>query len=307
MKKTFFVVLLAVMALVLVNGVSNAAITGTCGNCHTMHNSQDGTNVTLENDGVTLTSTPRDYLLIGGCVYCHVESGAGKTAAGGGWNVADDNSFPSGYFNTADGTAHVTQEVSTALGSVESFYTTITPGGATAPVAGSDELTCAGTTGCHMRTPGTYHHMATGAPFRFLSGVTGLEAELSQATFEVTGNHNVYRSDEMNTFCATCHMDFHGTANTGTGPFVRHPTDNNVTDDGVTDVVDDAMLQNNPWGFTDTTGLSISVAYDETGGKVMCVSCHRAHGSANLDNLRFDYAAQSAGTAGSGCQGCHNK
>ena len=104
MKKTFFVVLLAVMALVLVNGVSSAAITGTCGNCHTMHNSQDGTSVTQDDAG-NLTTTPRDYLLIGGCVYCHVDSGAGKTAAGGGWNVADDNSFPSGYFNATAGTA----------------------------------------------------------------------------------------------------------------------------------------------------------------------------------------------------------
>jgi predicted CXXCH cytochrome family protein len=111
-------------------------------------------------------------------------------------------------------------------------------------------------------------------------------------------------SAEMNTFCATCHGDFHGVANTGSGPFVRHPTDEAVTDDWATPTVD---VANNPWGFTSTAGLSTGVAYTATGGMVMCVSCHRAHGSGQSDNLRFTYANQVAGSAGVGCQGCHNK
>lgn len=306
MKKTFLVVLLAVMALVFVNGVSTAAITGTCGTCHTMHNSQDGANVTLDDSGAA-TSTPRDNLLIGGCVYCHVD-GAAKTTAAGGWDVANAAAnFPSGYFGATTANSHVTVEtVGAAISAADGFYDTSTPGtagGAGIP-AGSDELTCSGTVGCHMRTAGTFHHSAS-APYRFLSNVTGLSADLSLTNMETTTNHNVYRSDEMNSFCAICHGDFHGTANTGAAsPFVRHPTDNAVTGDWATPTV---SYNNNPWGFTSTAGLSTATAYTSTGGQVMCVSCHRAHGSAEADNLRFTYANQNAGTAGTGCQGCHNK
>ena len=44
---------------------------------------------------------------------------------------------------------------------------------------------------------------------------------------------------------------------------------------------------------------------------VTCVSCHRAHGSANDDLLRWDYADMDAGTTtvgvvGSGCFKCHS-
>jgi predicted CXXCH cytochrome family protein len=44
-------------------------------------------------------------------------------------------------------------------------------------------------------------------------------------------------------------------------------------------------------------------------GIVLCLSCHRAHGSAHDDLLRWDYAGMQAGTtgaeAGSGCFICH--
>lgn len=306
MKKTLFVVLLAVMALVLVNGVSSAAITGTCGTCHTMHNSQDGANVTYDDAGA-LTSTPRAYLLIGSCVYCHVD-GAAKTTAAGGWDVANSAAnFPSGFFDGTSANNHSTVETVGAAVSVDdAFYSSSTPGDdGTAPADGSDQLTCAGSTGCHMRTPGTYHHAAS-SDFRFISGVAGLEADLSAADMESAANHNVYDGSAtgLNDFCATCHGTFHGTANTGSGPFVRHPTDNAVTGDWATPVV---SYTNNPWGFSSTAGMTTTAAYDTTNAVVMCVSCHRAHGSANSDNLRFVYANQLAGTAGTGCQGCHNK
>ena len=38
-----------------------------------------------------------------------------------------------------------------------------------------------------------------------------------------------------------------------------------------------------------------------------CISCHRAHGSAENDILRFDYTTQQAGGGNDyGCLGCHS-
>ena len=44
---------------------------------------------------------------------------------------------------------------------------------------------------------------------------------------------------------------------------------------------------------------------------VLCVSCHRAHGSPYADPLRWDYANMDVGTtsatyAGTGCFACHS-
>jgi len=304
MKKTLLVVFLAVMALVFANGVSNATLTGVCSTCHTMHNSQDGTAMTYDVDGATLTTTPRGYLLIGSCAYCHIEVSTDKTTAVGGWNVASSTAgFPSGYFSATDTNAHVTQETTEAgITAGDTYYATLTPGSDfSTGVQGSDDLTCAG---CHAASGS--HHAVSSTVYRMIAGVTGLKADLSASDMESTVNHNVVEAAGMNTFCASCHDVFHGTANTGSAsPFVRHPTGNAVTNDttGVT-----VSYTNNPFGFSSVGSLSTATAYTSTNAQVMCISCHRAHGSGNPDNLRFSYSTQNAGTGtGTGCQGCHKK
>ena len=52
---------------------SEAKVTGSCSNCHTMHNSQNGQPMAYDFDGTsfTKTSTPKDGLLIYNCLGCH--------------------------------------------------------------------------------------------------------------------------------------------------------------------------------------------------------------------------------------------
>src|SRR4030042_2464236 len=62
---------IAIVSLLLVTYGSSYAISGACVNCHTMHNSQNGTRMADQD-------TPYGYLLRAGCISCH--SGATGSA-----------------------------------------------------------------------------------------------------------------------------------------------------------------------------------------------------------------------------------
>ena len=68
-EKYFFGLLIAVLSIAFsgfMPGISQAGVTGVCSNCHTMHNSQDGS--PIDADG------PNRLLLINDCVGCHSAS-----------------------------------------------------------------------------------------------------------------------------------------------------------------------------------------------------------------------------------------
>ena len=116
-------------------------------------------------------------------------------------------------------------------------------------------------------------------------------------------------NDSINALCALCHGDFHGTDDVKSGSnWIRHPTENLLSDaSGWTMASVTVDYENNPFSFNDLTGKSTTTAYDTTGARVACVSCHRAHGTAYNDILRWDYATMLAGGAGTtGCLGCHH-
>lgn len=164
-------------------------------------------------------------------------------------------------------------------------------------------------------------------------------------------NHNFYERQDstdpvithnVGSFCAGCHMEFHSTGN-GLGSF--SPTDNggdpnDINSDGVASGLISKNSTSNPWlrhpsgvniPIGDATGEysqmagvayspAIPVAQDiagnatliDVGDQVMCLSCHRAHGSDKPDSLRFDYSAAATGMiahAGTertdGCFYCH--
>jgi predicted CXXCH cytochrome family protein len=120
-------------------------------------------------------------------------------------------------------------------------------------------------------------------------------------------------------FCAGCHNDFHswpagGYPNGGDGnPWLRHPAGVELRADGEYSAYtvydpdvpvarkDDETLS----GFAGPSGV-VTPGED----KVMCLSCHRAHGSPNKDMLRWDYSGMNVGTmqssAGTGCFKCHS-
>src|SRR4030043_1425394 len=116
MRKILIIGFVAVLSLVLANGFADAKISGVCSNCHTMHNSQNGTPVAA--------GGPYEYLLIGGataetaCWGCHAQD-----PAAGALNVI--TAIPQVAHNTTD----------LAGGN----FSYIVGGGAKTPITGSTE------------------------------------------------------------------------------------------------------------------------------------------------------------------------
>lgn len=162
-----------------------------------------------------------------------------------------------------------------------------------------------------------------GASYRYLYKVKGAEDADWQDTTSGT-DHNEYRGttfdsgratqawnniQTMSQFCSECHGNFHSGAGLGgADPWIRHPSD--------------AILPNSA-PFTDyttyDTGIPVarqSITAGSTQASssvtpgtdiVFCLSCHRAHGSAYPDSLRWDYSTCQTNTADAncGCFTCH--
>ncbi|UCH82038.1 MAG: hypothetical protein JSW20_05265 [Nitrospiraceae bacterium] len=395
MKIVFLAVSLVFFALFF-NAAHVGAVTGECSNCHTMHDRQ-GADTDIGETGA------QGKLLKAGCAGCHT----GPRVAAGlnslGAPVVIDNAPPAGqggtntyaggdfYWveNTDDAKGHNVIDINPSVPNPDGVLGNTPPGWdpdatdgsngyAFGPVAGgaatwgANQLTCAGTYGCHgTRTVAdsldavtTSHHnnadtgggvSATSAStadtiansYRFLGGIKGLE----NATWnwgENAATHNEYyglndtdperddddpndsyaNEDTMSYFCAQCHGFFHSrivASGAGiTSPWVRHPTDIVLPgtvakeyDDYNSDNGDDTegdynvdvpvarpVVPTNAQGSTNTV-----VAGDDTtinGAIVMCLSCHRAHGSPEDDMLRWTYSNMVVGSNDqTGCFVCH--
>lgn len=327
MKKTLIIGLVALFSVALTYGFAYAAVSGVCSGCHTMHASQAG-----------VATTPNDLLLISDCLSCHssattstivsntpiVYNTAGYPASARGAGTAT-TPLAGGNFYAPATTAGDTQvhNVVGILAGADGVLVNTPPGG----TALTSQLTCGGTTGCHgVRTEagnnaaikGAHHTNVTGTvsgstlanSFRFLNGVSGVE----HATWEQTASsisHNGYKgatdSDgttvDISYFCAYCHGTFHGATNTGSStPWSRHPVDIALTADvfagyGATYLLETPVALATP----STTGAPLVTS------RVICMSCHNAHGSPYADMLRFDYSTMNAedGVNNAGCETCH--
>ncbi len=340
---------------------ANSVVTGPCSNCHTMHDSQNGAQVT--------TGGPYQYLLKGDCLWCHsgtgqnssagapivfhttnpTQTGPGSTHAGGDFYWVNAGSDAKGH-NVA------------GLAAADANIGTNPPPGynpANSPynrgnwASSQTQVTCAGSTGaiitgCHgVPTTGAFggHHLnVTGGSdvitgtavynsYRFLNGIIGYE-DADRQWSATNADHNEYHGvngnngnttpSTISSFCAQCHGNFHQDtgANDGYGtssPWYRHPTDyvlpnsgeyaNYNPDNGNTYNIVVPVAR--PVIPDTATGPSATVTpgntTSPTGAIVMCLSCHRAHGSEYDDILRFDYSAINAGngTADVGCFVCH--
>jgi predicted CXXCH cytochrome family protein len=196
--------------------------------------------------------------------------------------------------------------------------------------------------GAHHGNVGTDDVASTadtiGNSYRFLAGIKGLE-HVNHNYNETNVLHNEYlgdadssverdddatstyaNTDSINFFCAQCHGDFHAKIDadaTFGNPWVRHPTDivlpnsapfteyNN--DGGGTMGTYNLVVPVARGGVPATSGSAVANnSAADTGGIVMCLSCHRAHGSPYDDMLRFDYTAMTVGGASTtGCMVCH--
>jgi predicted CXXCH cytochrome family protein len=172
--------------------------------------------------------------------------------------------------------------------------------------------------------------------YRFLQDIWGGEDGDAEWTIS-SSDHNEY-SGENNTsnerdndlidhygtgttisfLCAKCHGIFHARIDSNVyfgSPFVRHPTDivmpergeyrfYNPKDNGKYNPLVPVARGSAP---KKSSSMVIPGSTSATGAIVMCLSCHRAHGSNYPDILRFNYSAIDTdnGNNDVGCFVCH--
>jgi predicted CXXCH cytochrome family protein len=356
-----------------------AIVSGPCSDCHTMHNSQNGSPVAYDFDGVSFTpsETPKSNLLISSCLGCHSSTGTEALVNfPGGLTVPivlNTSGYPTPalaggnfYYTTQGGSDNDAKghnilsddsNLSAAPGNTsgclasnschQNFHL---------PYTGSDphdgdgmnivgKYSCEG---CHLRPKHhAYDHdhlqggkVTTAAQgwYRFLSGhvpglgypngVEGYEDGDWQYTSD-TNDHNEYFAIENNGgtglnptsgvghtvtgFCSGCHGTFRDQSGLNS-PFIRHPADVVIDNTleyanafsaggGGTGIYDPLIPVGKPGpvsGWSGPPSATVTLGTD----MVMCLSCHRAHGSENFKMLRWDYRGW-PGSGTNGCNVCH--
>ncbi len=162
-----------------------------------------------------------------------------------------------------------------------------------------------------------------GKSYRFLYKVHGGEDSDWQQT-KSASDHNEYKGEVFSTrtglswdnvdtiseLCAECHGYFHMSGSEGIGtqnPWLRHPTDVVIPNSGE---FQNAFGSSNEYDPLVPVGRqsipnSPSSAVNIGSDTVLCISCHRAHGSPYSDMLRWDYIGWPAGGGENGCVVCH--
>jgi predicted CXXCH cytochrome family protein len=347
----------------------HAKVTGLCCNCHTMHNSQNGSQIYTE---TPMRGGPGYNLLRVKCISCHSSTDSSPTKPIGGdtvpivYNTVEPTNMTAGgnfYYvqNLGDKYGHnvITDDsiLSSAPGASETGVgcgfggchrslarIQLGPGLCT----GTNCVIGNGCIGCHVPA----HHAPDPTPpsvivkeengcYRFLNdpcwvwgipphcsrpGMEGIEDPDWELTASPT-DHNEYRDTDkpaapfspgsgnpqgISDFCAGCHRDYHSWDNanrnrSADGSWLRHPAgDTEIPNRGEYA----AYTTYNPQAPVSRPNLT-TVSSTVTPGidRVMCLSCHRAHGSPYPDMLRWNYDDMIAGdnTKSGGCFTCHTQ
>ena len=347
--KRVFLLLICMGIISFLPNLVRAAVNGPCVNCHIMHNSQNGQDVdaggpyghltkgncigchTGTNSGGGTSTGTIPY------VYSTSEPEYGTTTLAGGnfyW-VADNGGNNDTKGHNVLGLSGQDQEILDSEGApgvwancANSCHMTLAAEQTVYPELGS------GCEGCHLAVK---HHKSGSTTegiadeedgwFRFCSGhmtggghgVEGIEDDDWQYTNSST-DHNEYLGNDANVttaaafnllgntvtaYCCGCHGGFH--VQDGSGSWIRHPSDAVIPDSGEYA----AYTTYSPEAPVARSSLT-TVSSTVTPGTdmVMCLSCHRAHGSPYPDMLRWDYGTQLAGGGGggadnTGCFTCH--
>jgi len=331
-----------------ISGISQAKVTGVCSNCHTMHNSQGGQPMAREYSGGSLVDDPdpNPALLINDCIGCHFDVGSStivgntpivlnaslptEALAGGNFYYVDQVDYANGH-----NVASISPQESPPMDVPPGFKENVSIPGGTGPASWDQQLTCAGTWGCHgnrneenpyisiygaHHTVGSIDGSTVGTSYRFLYGVLGAEhVTWEQGIVENPATHNGYKGnpdyagmDTISYLCGQCHGNYHahgslgGTTQVGsTSPWLRHPCDISFSDvsGGYTnsEYADYTTYSSTaPVAYSSPTGSETTV---DASSIIMCLSCHRAHGSPHYKLMRWDYKGWPPGT--NGCNVCH--
>ena len=333
--KRLLIFILSIFFTIAFCGQIKAKVTGVCSNCHTMHNSQGGApmafQINVGHTGYVSVESPNPQLLLTDCVGCHTAIGGDTwkdllTGAPIVYNTGEPVTCLAGgnfYYveNTNDNRGHniLNTNPDEILGN--------TPPGATEGSPLSAQLRCAGTYGCHGNRDTTdqvdamkgSHHTddsggitggSVGLSYRFLKGILGTE-DSDWEQDNTNNSHNEYKgainfttTSSISYLCGNCHSNFHtdliGEVGT-TSPWLRHPTDYTLPG-GTTEYAgytSYSMLA--PVARPNLSDLPATPDIARPGTDViMCLSCHRAHGSPNYKMIRWDNQANM-----SGCVVCH--
>lgn len=350
--KAFLIAAVIVLSSLPYNHVY-ANVTGPCGNCHTMHNSQNSLPVARVGTGAgwdgagkisggSLQADPLPHLLASGCVGCHTSTTGETIISIGGskipivFNTAGYPAKPLAggnfYYVSLGGAANdVYGHNVYGISGVDNNITEAegAPGRDGGPgcdgchytLAKSPSLSSLGKNGCEGCHYEVAHHNDTKPWYRFLKGhlgdgfyATGIE-ESNWEQSPTSATHNVYQgttvvhtwgtglqsTHSISSFCSGCHYEFHQLMGSSS-LWLRHPTDILLPQTGEyagynpeTNYSVEA-----PVAWTDPSNPSRATAV------VMCLSCHRVHGSPYADILRWDYGTMLAGgTNTGGCFTCH--
>lgn len=207
----------------------------------------------------------------------------------------------------------------------------------------SVQLTCAGKYGCHgdrrwvnpRDAMGNAHHdydpagprdgLNVATSYRFLLGVTGREMNDNGGKWEfnpTAAQHNEYQGSSstvdprsISFLCGQCHGSdalgadsgsFHGRSGTGNGsPWLRHPTDLPLSGGEYAGYLEyDPLVPVARMNLNAVTDPSVVNVYSGNEA-IMCLTCHRAHGSPYASILRFEYNGYAASNGA--CRTCHTK
>ena len=234
MKKSYPLITLIIISLsIFIPGSSSAAITGECGNCHTMHNSQGGAPMNF-ND----SATPNELLLRGDCIGCHAMNGTSKIETIGGSEIPqvfhrDSQDLAGGnfaYISGVNGSGASDAKGHNVIDLLNNDATLFDPPGAVhGSQVNNDEFTCAGNNGCHGTRivsgesgvgalRGAHHQNVDGRcnvsdsvsnSYRFLKGVMGFEnTGIDKYENKDENSHNEYYGTTTpweDDVCSSCH------------------------------------------------------------------------------------------------------
>ncbi|RKX63578.1 MAG: hypothetical protein DRP41_06020 [Thermodesulfobacteriota bacterium] len=335
------IILAIFLSLVLIPYIVFARVSGVCSNCHTMHFTQDGVSEEPSQSllvdscvgchSATDGTTWKDPITGAPIVYNAEEPSYNtqKGLAGGNFYWAAQK----GHDNKGHNVYGISgQDPNLSYAPGDQFEGGVANCNCHISLATDPSTTeyPSGCEGCHEPS----HHDDNGW-YRFLGHpkevmgddtekyVEGIEDENWE--FSPTSSHNVYKGhDEISSptswgnrlgvthtisaFCCGCHNKFHD-MDSGSG-WERHPSDAIIPDSGEYA----AYTSYNPLApvaklnptESDKTNYTVEPGSDF----VMCLSCHRPHGSPYPDMLRWDYLnGCQAGTSDPdcGCFVCHTE
>lgn len=277
---------------------------GACSSCHIIHNSEDGASLPVVGNSLLRGDSPSEL-----CLSCHatangavlgsdVLSPTPQLGAGNFVFLFEDsiNDDPAMMAPLINGQHAGHSVVAPMYGLYEDTDFPTAPGGSYP----SSELGC---TSCHDPHGNCNFRMLYGAEdiqgglFTFINPAPiaeGLPVNLLGIEEGQTA-HTAYKSG-MSDWCANCHGAYHDLVG---GDYFEHPFDAALSFDYINryNSYDGAQ---NPSGGSSTTSYLVDVPFEDslatitstqgptTGSKLVCVSCHRAHGTSAPRSTRWD-------------------